>query len=254
MSGARDRVAVVTGAASGNGEAIARRFFNDGGTVIIADVDEGRGAALAKELDSSGQRAVYANCDVSSAKDTKELGVLCRERFGAVDWLVNNAGIGRWGTVETTTLEDWEAVLAVNVRGVFLVSKYIVPLVPHEPSSSIVNIGSGAGLIGTSNSVAYCASKGAVVNMTRAMAIDLASAHIRVNCVCPGVVDTPFNARIVREAADPDALLAAQVNAHPLGRLAVPDDVAGAVAFLCSRDAAFMTGAIVTVDGGLTAQ
>ena len=191
---------------------------------------------------------------MSSGKDTERLGAVCAERFGHVDWLVNDAGVHRWGTVETVTLEDWETVLAVNVRGVLLVSKYIVPLLPHEPTSSIVNMGSGGGLIGIGNAVAYAASKGAVVNMTRAMAIDLAPAHIRVNCVCPGVIDTPLNEKILKGVGDPGAFLAAQVGAHPLGRLGVPRDIAGVVAFLCSMDAGFMTGAIVCVDGGLTAQ
>ena len=248
------RVAVVTGASSGSGEAIARRFFADGATVVLVDADEEGGKRIAGQLDPTGLRTKFVRCDVSRPEDAEMLGVFCSEQFAAVDYLVNNAGIGLWGTVETMVFTEWNRVMAVNVGGVFLVSKYLVPRLRASSVASIVNIGSGAGLIGTTNSVAYCASKGAVVNMTRAMALDLAPYQVRVNCVCPGVVDTPFNDKVLETMDDPEQVKVAQAKAHPLGRLASPIDVAGAVAFLCSADAGFVTGSLLLVDGGLTAQ
>lgn len=248
------RVAVVTGASSGSGKAIACRFFADGAAVVLVDVDDAGGRSLARELDPAGTRALFVNCDVSQPKSAEMLGAFCSERFAAVDFLVNSAGIGLWGTVETMSLENWNRIMAINVGGVFLVSKYLVGQMRGSSVASIVNIGSGAGLIGTPNSVGYCASKGAVINMTRAMALDLAPFHVRVNCVCPGVVDTPFNDKVLQTMEDPEQTKIAQANAHPLGRLATPNDVAGAVAFLCSEDAGFVTGSVVMVDGGLTAQ
>lgn len=248
------RVAVVTGAASGSGRAIAQRLAADHATVIVCDLDGTAGADVVSEIEASGGQARFVECDVASPQECAGLGREVREVFGAVDILVNNAGIGLFGTVEEMEVDAWDRVMAVNVRGVFLVSKFILPLMRASEGGSIVNIGSGAGVVGTPGSVAYCASKGAVIAATKGMALDLASAGIRVNCVCPGVVDTPFNERILAAMDDPEAVLAAQRAAHPLGRLATPADVAGAVAYLISGDAAFVTGSVLMVDGGLTAQ
>ncbi len=254
MGQLNDRVAVVTGGGSGNGRAIAQRLAMDGAMVVVCDIDRPAGEAVVAEIERDGGRATCEVCDVTSPEETRRLGEAVGTMDGGVDVLVNNAGIGLFGTVETMGVEAWDAVMAVNVRGVFLVSKHVVPLMRGRDGAAIVNIGSGAGVIGTPNSVAYCASKGAVITATKAMALDLADAGIRVNCVCPGVVDTPFNDRVLADQADPQAVLDAQRRAHPLGRLGTSTDVAGAVAFLVSADASFVTGSVLMVDGGLTAQ
>jgi NAD(P)-dependent dehydrogenase (short-subunit alcohol dehydrogenase family) len=248
-----EKVAVVTGAASGNGKAIAERLSTDGYEVLIVDVDAKRGAAVAESLTKAGGRVKFVACDVADESAVEKMSHAAAE-CGGVDALVNNAGIGLWGTAESMEPAAWDKVMAVNVRSVFFVSKYVLPLMRGRKEASVVNIGSGAGVIGVPNSLAYCASKGAVIAATRAMALDLAKDGIRVNCVCPGVVDTPFNDQVLATVEDPEATRAAQAAAHPLGRLGTPEDVAGAVAYLVSSAAAFVTGAVLMVDGGLTAQ
>lgn len=248
-----ERIAVVTGAASGNGKAIAERLSTDGYEVLIVDLDAKRGIAAAESLTKTGGRAKFVACDVADESAVEKMSQAVAGS-GGVDVLVNNAGIGLWGTAESMGTAEWDKVMAVNVRSIFLVSKHILPLMRGRMEASVVNIGSGAGVIGVPNSVAYCASKGAVIAATRAMALDLAKDGIRVNCVCPGVVDTPFNDQVLATVEDPEATRAAQAAAHPLGRLGTPKDVAGAVAYLVSPEAAFVTGAVLMVDGGLTAQ
>lgn len=246
------KVAVVTGAASGIGEATARLLLNEGAAVALLDVDDELGAAVADQLHGLG-RAVFFHADVTSDADVaRAIGNVVRA-FGRIDVLVNNAGIGLWGTVETMDPEAWDRVFAVNVRGPFLVSKHALAEL-RQTRGSIVNIGSGAGLVGVANSSAYCASKGAVISLTRAMAIDYAGAGIRVNCVCPGVVDTPFNQQVLDQQADPAGVLEAQERAHPMGRLAQPGEIAQAILFLASSQSSFSTGSVLMADGGLTAQ
>ena len=254
MARLKNKVAIVTGAASGNGEAIAVLFAKEGASVIVADLDDENGRRVVERIASEGGKAVFCRCDVTRAEDAENVVKTAETRFGGLDVVVNNAGIGLWGTVEEMEPDNWERVMAVNVRGVYLVSKYAIPALRRRGGGAIVNIGSGAGLIGTRNSAAYCASKGAVVNLTRAMALDHASEGIRVNCVCPGVVDTPFNQKVLAMQQNPEQTLQEQIKAHPLGRLARPEEVAKAVLFLASEESSFTTGSLVMVDGGLTAQ
>jgi NAD(P)-dependent dehydrogenase (short-subunit alcohol dehydrogenase family) len=248
------RVAVITGASSGSGREIARRLTREGYRVVLADIDEAAGLALAEELDAAGAQPVFVRCDVGSVASARELGDTVAERVGAVDALVNCAGIGRFGTMDDFSEDDWDVQMNVNAKGIFFVTKYLLPSLERGEHPSVVNIGSGAGVVGVGNSVAYCASKGAAVNMSRAMAVDLAPRGIRVNCLCPGVVDTPFNDKVLAGMEDPAAVRKAQEGAHLLNRLATPFDIAGGVSFLVGDDAAFVTGAVLMVDGGLTAQ
>ena len=220
--------ALVTGAGSGIGEAVARRLAADGIEVIAADLVPGAGLV---QLD---------------VRDEAQVSDTVRD----IDVLVNVAGVGSTTNAPDTPLDVWEEVFSVNARGTFLCCKHAIPGMIARGGGSIVNVASVAALVGFKNRAAYCASKGAVVALTRALAIDHVEDGVRVNAVCPGTVDTPWVRRLVEDAGESlDALRARQ----PMGRLGTSEDIAGAVAYLASDDAAFVTGSVFTIDGGLTA-
>ena len=230
--------ALVTGAGSGIGAAVARRLATGGATVVLADLALAPAAALAGEL---GAEAIELD-----VRDEAQVA----PAMANVDVLVNVAGIGSTTTAPETTLETWEDVFAVNARGTFLCCKHAIPGMAARGGGSIVNVASVAALVGLPRRAAYCASKGAVVSLTRALAVDHVSDGIRVNAVCPGTVDSPWVRRLVEEAGESiDELRARQ----PLGRLGTPEEVAAAVAYLASDEAAFVTGTALVIDGGLTA-
>ncbi len=239
------KCALVTGGASGIGEATSRLFTEAGAEVIVADIDETRGPALAAEL----KGARYLRIDLTDEESVKA-GFASLERL---DVLVNNAGIGLVGGVEETAAEDFDRLMKVNVRGAFLATKYALPLL-KAVHGSIVNIGSVAGLIGVKKRFAYCATKGAVVAMTRQLAVDYPT-EIRVNCICPGTVDTPFvEAYLEKYHKHEKAEMRQQLNARqPVGRLGRPEEIAGMALYLASDRAAFVNGSILTIDGGWTA-
>jgi NAD(P)-dependent dehydrogenase (short-subunit alcohol dehydrogenase family) len=237
--------ALVTGGASGIGEAISRVFSAAGASVYIADINKAQSEALAGEL--SGASAV--ECDI-----TNELSV--KTAFAGIDQLdvlVNNAGIGLVGGVEETELGDLQRLFRVNVEGTFLVTKHAVPLLTAS-GGSIVNIGSVAGLVGVKRRFAYCATKGAVVAMTRQLAVDYPT-QFRVNCICPGTVDTPFvEAYLDKYHKHEKEEVRAQLNQRqPVGRLGKPTEIAHLALYLASEEAAFVNGALVSIDGGWTA-
>jgi 2-keto-3-deoxy-L-fuconate dehydrogenase len=234
------RRALVTGAGSGIGAAVARRLHAEGADVVLADVRAEPVEAIAGEL---GQRAQAVRLDV---RDEDAVGPVARE----VDVLANVAGIGSTTTAPETPLAVWEDVFAVNARGTFLCCKHAIPGMIGRGGGSIVNVASAGGLVGLRNRAAYCASKGAVIAMTRALAVDHVAEGVRVNAVCPGTVDSPWVARLVEDAGESlDALRMRQ----PMGRLGTPDEIAEAVLYLASEDAAFVTGSLFVIDGGLTA-
>jgi 2-keto-3-deoxy-L-fuconate dehydrogenase len=234
------RRALVTGAGSGIGEAVARGLHAEGADVVLADAVGERVQALAGEL---GSRARALTLDVR-----EEDAVAAA--MGDLDVLVNVAGIGSTTNAPDTPLEVWENVFAVNARGTFLCCKHAIPGMIERGGGAIVNIASVAGLVGLPNRAAYCASKGAVIALTRALAIDHVRHGVRVNAVCPGTVDSPWVRRLVDEAGESlDALRARQ----PMGRLGTPEEVAQAVLYLASDAAAFITGSGLVIDGGLTA-
>lgn len=250
-----NKVALVTGAGSGNGKQIALRFAREGAKIVAADMNLPAVEAVCSEIREAGGDCVSVQCNVTKAEDAKAAVEAAVRAFGKLDILVNNAGIGLWGTVETMDPGQWDKIMDVNVKGIFLMSKYAVPAMRGGSGDhSIINIGSGAGVIGCGNSAAYCASKGAVVNLTRAMAIDHGADGIRVNCVCPGIVNTPFNDAILRDADDPSGALRGQESAAILNRLEKPEEVAAACLFMASEDASFCTGSVLMADGGVTAR
>lgn len=247
------KVAVITGGASGIGEATSTLFALEGASVVVADIDQDRGEVLASKIAAEDRPATFVRTDVTRPAEAERLVNTAVQKYGRLDILFNNAGIGLWGSVVDMDPDDWDRVMHVNLRGIFLPSKYAVPIMVDQGGGVIVNTGSGSGMVATANSAAYCASKAGVINLTRAMALDHGPA-IRVNCVCPGVVDTPFNEAVLATMQDPELVLKAQREGNMLQRIALPEDIANAVLFLASDQSAYMTGASVTVDGGYTAK
>jgi NAD(P)-dependent dehydrogenase (short-subunit alcohol dehydrogenase family) len=248
----QDKVAIITGGNSGIGRSTARLFADEGAKVVIAARHADRGHAVAQEIEAGGGIAHFIQCDVRREDEVQRLVRAAVETYDGLDVLVNNAGvIFRGRDVVSTTLDEWEETFAVNVRGAFLMGKYALPEMIHRGGGSIVNVASYFGLVGGPGVAAYCASKGAVVQLTRAMALDHAAAGVRVNCVCPGSVHTPM----MEEAWDQFGEGAPEVWAakHPLGRVARPEEVAQTILFLASSASSFITGTAVPVDGGITA-
>jgi 2-keto-3-deoxy-L-fuconate dehydrogenase len=238
------KVAVVTGAASGIGAAIAARFAVEGARVVGGDVDE---QALRA---SAGDSITCVAVDVADEDSVANL-IHEAERVAPVDVLVNVAGIGSTTTAPDTPVDLWDRVFAVNARGTFLCCKHAIPAMANRRRGSIVNIASVAALVGFRNRAAYCASKGAVLALTRALALDHVADGIRVNCVCPGTIDSPWVRRLVQDAGESlDDLRARQ----PMGRLGTPEEVAEAALYLAEDGAGFVTGSTLTIDGGITAQ
>lgn len=246
------RVVVVTGAGHGIGRASALRFASEGASVAIVDLRGDQANAVADECVAAGGRARAYEADVSDPDQVTTVVGQVVDDFGGVDILHSNAGRLRAGTVLETDLEEWNQTLSVNVTSMYLVVRTIVPIMRERGRGAIVTTGSISGIFGEPALSAYTASKAAVVNLTRSIAIDYAKAGIRVNCVCPGWVDTGFNdpqfAHDALSEADIEELIERTV---PMGRQGLPEEMAAAVAFLASDDASYITGQILLVDGGL---
>lgn len=246
---------IITGGASGIGMATAERFLEEGAKVAILDVSEKNGEAALKELKKKGFTPLVLTGDVAKSSDVKKMVSTAKARLGRIDVLFNNAGILVEGTVEDVTEKDWDRIMAVNVKGVFLMAKEVVPIMLKQRKGAIVNNASCSGLVGDRNAIAYNTSKGAVVLMTKCMALDYAKKNIRVNCVCPGEIDTPMFRQEARSRKMPVEEYRKELcEYHPIGRLGVPSEVANAVLFLASDQASFITGAAFSVDGGYTCQ
>lgn len=241
--------AFITGSASGIGRAIAILFASEGAPVVVADCDETGGAETAALIEESGGEGVFLNMDVTDEESVRSVVGATIERFGRLDVLVNNAGIVLMAGAVETTVEDWDRVQAVNLRGYFLCSKHAIPQMQRQGGGAIVNIASIGALVGIGAHAAYNASKAGVLGLSRQMAVDYGSNNVRVNCVCPTATDTP----LIRGLGTRGGALRAMAALHPLRRLPEPIDIAYAALFLASDEARCITGAVLPVDSGWTA-
>ncbi len=251
MSNMQGKVAIVTGASAGIGHATALAFAREGAAVVVADIDGDRGEKTAVEIEGIGAEAIFARADVSSADDVAALVARTVERFGRLDFAFNNAGVeGAPAPTAECTLDNWSRTIAINLTGVFLCMREEIPKMLLTGGGAIVNNSSVAGLVGFAGIPAYTASKHGIVGLTKTAAIEYATQGIRVNAVCPGVIQTEMITRFTH--GDPDA--AAQLlHTEPIGRLGRPEEIADTVVWLCSEQASFVTGQALAVDGGFVA-
>lgn len=248
----RGKVAIVTGAGAGIGRGIAERYAREGASVVIAEVDAQTGASTTKAITDSGGDALFIQTDVSNESQVKDMVEQTATRCGRIDVLCNNAAVlffREEAPAHELSSQTWDRTMAVNLRGYWLTSKYVVPLMLRQKSGSIIHVASPTGLFGFTRLTAYSASKGGVIGLMRAMAADYAPEHIRVNAIIPGTIDTPMNAVELSDAAA--RLHYAEIT--PARRLGTPGDLAGIAVFLASDDSDYCVGGIFTVDGGLTA-
>jgi meso-butanediol dehydrogenase / (S,S)-butanediol dehydrogenase / diacetyl reductase len=250
----QDRVAIITGSGSGIGEATAVLFAEEGARVVVAERNREAGLRTVDEIGRSGGTAIFCETDVAVASQVENLIRTTWDTFGALHTLVNNAAVQVLGRLADTSEEDWDRVHAVNLRGVFLCSKYGIPAMIRSGGGSIVNIASVLAFVGDPDLAAYCAAKGGVVALTKAAAMAYGPQGIRMNCVAPGDVNTPMVREYFASAADPASLRNEIMSKYALRRIAEPAEVARTALFLASDASSFMTGAVLVVDGGLTSK
>ncbi|MCY1283546.1 Dihydroanticapsin 7-dehydrogenase [compost metagenome] len=247
MARFQDKVVIVTGGASGIGAATAAAFAAEGAKLVIADFAEEQGRATTERLAAGGAEALFIRTDVTDSASVQYMVAAAVERFGRIDVLFANAGIGSAAPIDLLAEADWQRMLDVNLTGVFHCNKYVIRQMLEQGGGAVINCGSVHSHVGKAGVTAYAAAKGGVKVMTQSLAADYAAKGIRVNLVCPGYIDTPL-LQVV-----PPEIKQALIGEHPIGRLGRPDEVAKAVLFLASDDASFVNGASLMVDGGYTA-
>lgn len=247
----QNKVAIVTGASKGIGRAIATAFAREGAYVAICSRNAQEGESAATDIRASGGDAMYVHADISNVADAEQLVQTTVDRWGRLDVLCNNAGIGLLRTVEETTAEEWRHLLSINLDGAFYCSKFAIPAMRRNGGGSIINIASVASFIGFEADAAYCTSKGGLLMLTRQMALDYASENIRVNAICPGFIRTFQLEQYLSQKSDPEGAWSEVKSYHPIGRVGEPEEVAAAAVFFASNKSSFVTGANLAVDGGL---
>ncbi len=244
------KVALITGGASGIGRASALLFAREGAAVAIADLQQTAGNVVVEEINEFGGRAIFEAADVTRAADCRCVVERAVHEFGSIHVLFNNAGIIRRTSVLELSEDDWERMMAVNVKSMFLMSREVIPIMLEVGGGSIVNMASGWGLAAGQKAAAYCASKGAVVLLTKAMAIDHGRQNIRVNCICPGDTDTAMLRNEAQQLGESNDQFLVEAARRPLGRVGKPDEIARAALYLASDASSFVTGTALVVDGG----
>jgi NAD(P)-dependent dehydrogenase (short-subunit alcohol dehydrogenase family) len=244
------KVAIITGGGSGIGNAAAVLFAREGARVVIGDKNEAAGRTAAENIVASGGRALFEACDVTQAADCRRLVQRAVREFGGVHVLFNNAGIIRRSTILELQESDWDLVMAVNVKAMFLMSREVIPLMAEGGGGSIINMASGWGLVAGSRAAVYCASKGAVVLLTKAMAVDHGPQNIRVNCLCPGDTDTGMLRDEAQQLGQEASTFLQEAARRPLSRIGKPQEIAQAALYLAGDASSFVTGTALVVDGG----
>ena len=242
MSRLTTKVAIVTGAASGIGLGIAQLFIKEGSKVVFSDINKSGKAAA----DAAGKKALFIECDISNAGSVKNLVAKTLEAFGTIDILINNAGILYQKPISETSDEEWDAVININLKGTFLLTREVLPIFEKHGRGKIVNMASIAGIIGYENLSAYCASKGGIIAMTRSLALEFAPKNINVNCICPGAIKTGMT-KVIEEN---ETMLKQTLMYIPAGRMGDPIDITNAALYLASDESDYVTGASIVVDGG----
>jgi meso-butanediol dehydrogenase/(S,S)-butanediol dehydrogenase/diacetyl reductase len=255
----KDRVTLITGGGSGIGRATALLFAKEGAKVVVASRSLEKGgrsspSETAAMIENSGGEAAAIKADVSKPTDVKEMIDATVEKFGRLDILFNNAGVGSVGSITDITEEDWDRVIDINLKGVFLCSRYAIPLMIRQEGGKIINTSSVNGLVASTDQAAYCASKGGVIMLTKAMALDYAPYNIRVNCICPATIETPMIKRNVSSLPEPEPTSKMNQWLYPAKRFGKPEEVAHAALFLASDESSFVTGITLVIDGGMTSQ
>jgi NAD(P)-dependent dehydrogenase (short-subunit alcohol dehydrogenase family) len=249
----QDKVAIITGGGTGIGRAIALAFGREGAKVVLAGRRVDKLEAAANEVRKAGAQALVVTCDVTSADQTQALVQKAEKAFDHVNILVNNAGTLSVSTVESIPEDEWDSLMNTNLKGPYLMSRAALPALRRAGSGSIINIGSVLGLVAVKDRAAYCASKGGITMLTKAMALDHAAENIRVNCICPSVVETDLVRDMFSDSEAGQKARAARLATFPLGRFGRPEDVAELAVFLASEESSWMTGTALPLDGGVTA-
>lgn len=246
----KDKVAIITGASSGIGRASGVLFAKEGAKVIIVDIAQKGGLETVKMIRKNGGEATFVKTDVSRGSDVKRMVKATMEKYGKIDVLFNNAGINLEKTVTDTSEEEWDRVIDVNLKGAFLCSKNVIPEMMQKDGGVIINTASMFGLVGQVHESAYCASKGGMVLLTKAMALDYGPYNIRVNCICPDMIQTPIHEAFIATLAEPEREVPEMLKTIPLSRFGQPEEIARAALFLASDESSYITGVALPVNGG----
>jgi NAD(P)-dependent dehydrogenase (short-subunit alcohol dehydrogenase family) len=246
------KVALITGVSAGIGRASALLFAQEGAVVVGADIDEERGTALVNEITQTGGEALFIKTDISKAQEVIEL-VKETLSYGQIDILFNNAGVEVVKELMETSEDEWDRTININLKAVFLCCKYVIPEMVKSGGGIIINNASVAGLVGSFSSV-YSASKGGIIALTKALAVEIAHENIRVNCICPGAIETPMLDRVIHKQGDPKIIRKERIKNYPLGRFGTAEEVAQTALFLAGDESSFVTGSVFVVDGGFLAR